>query len=90
MNKNNLVVEENSNPSLDSELRFIPKEIRQKIKTELRYRYGSVAEWTRINNLNYGYVTQVFSGIAPGHNIRALLEKEGLLHPTSKEVLGVQ
>ncbi|EKO77703.1 MULTISPECIES: hypothetical protein [unclassified Leptospira] len=79
MNKSSSAIEENSSPSLDSELRFIPKEIRQKIKTELRYRYGSVAEWTRIHNLNYGYVTQVLSGIAPGHNIRVLLENEGLL-----------
>ncbi|MDI7196308.1 hypothetical protein [Leptospira santarosai] len=86
MNKNNSAIEENSGPSRDSELRFIPKEIRQKIKTELRYRYGSVAEWTRINNLNYGYVTQVFSGIAPGHNIRTLLEKEGLLNAASEEI----
>ncbi|EMO13648.1 hypothetical protein ACT54M_08525 [Leptospira santarosai] len=90
MNKNNFGVEENSNPSLDSELRFIPKEIRQKIKTELRYRHGSVAEWTRIHNLNYGYVTQVLSGIAPGHNIRTLLEKEGLLHSASEEIPHVQ
>ncbi|AKH77086.1 hypothetical protein J9305_12820 [Leptospira interrogans] len=80
MNKNDSAIFENSDSSLDSELRFIPKEIRQKIKTEIRYRYGSVAEWTRIHNLNYGYVTQVLSGIAPGHNIRTLLEKEGLLH----------
>ncbi|ENO65696.1 hypothetical protein [Leptospira borgpetersenii] len=80
MNKNDSAIFENSDSSLYSELRFIPKEIRQKIKTEIRYRYGSVAEWTRIHNLNYGYVTQVLSGIAPGHNIRALLEKEGLLH----------
>ncbi|EMO76194.1 hypothetical protein LEP1GSC127_3490 [Leptospira kirschneri str. 200801925] len=80
MNKNDSAIFENSDSFLDSELRFIPKEIRQKIKTEIRYRYGSVAEWTRIHNLNYGYVTQVLSGIAPGHNIRTLLEKEGLLH----------
>ncbi|EMM97495.1 hypothetical protein LEP1GSC158_2893 [Leptospira interrogans serovar Zanoni str. LT2156] len=36
--------------------------------------------------MNYGYVTQVLSGIAPGHNIRTLLEKEGLLHSASGEV----
>ncbi|EKN86906.1 hypothetical protein LEP1GSC034_0895 [Leptospira interrogans str. 2003000735] len=86
MNKNDSAIFENSDSSPDSELRFIPREIRQKIKTELRYRHGSVAEWTRIHNLNYGYVTQVLSGIAPGHNIRTLLEKEGLLHSASGEV----
>ncbi|WP_016754600.1 hypothetical protein [Leptospira santarosai] len=58
--------------------RRLSKEIREKIKTELRYRFGSVAEWARTNDLNYGYVTQVLNGIAPGHNIRALLEKDGL------------
>ncbi|EMJ66192.1 MULTISPECIES: hypothetical protein [Leptospira] len=86
MNKNDSAIFENSDSSWGSELRFIPKEIRQKIKTELRYRHGSVAEWTRIHNLNYGYVTQVLSGIAPGHNIRTLLEKEGLLHSASEAV----
>ncbi|EKO04780.1 MULTISPECIES: hypothetical protein [Leptospira] len=84
MNKNDPAIEENSDHFSESEPRFIPKEIRQKIKTELRYRYGSVAEWTRIHNLNYGYVTQVLSGIAPGHNIRALLENEGLLEPLAR------
>ncbi|MBW9233572.1 hypothetical protein QMM42_17570 [Leptospira santarosai] len=90
MNKNDSAIDGNSEFSPDSELRFIPKEIRQKIKTELRYRFGSVAEWARNNDLNYGYVTQVLNGIAPGHNIRALLEKEGLPHSTSGEVSHVQ
>ncbi|EJZ42751.1 hypothetical protein LEP1GSC178_3588 [Leptospira licerasiae str. MMD4847] len=32
-----------------------------------------------MHELNYGYVSQALNGVAPGHNIRILLEKEGLL-----------
>ncbi|EMO95661.1 hypothetical protein LEP1GSC109_2267 [Leptospira interrogans str. UI 13372] len=45
----------------------------------MRYRYGSVAAWVRNNDLNYGYVTQVLNGIAPGYTLRPLFEKEGLI-----------
>ncbi|WP_061222155.1 hypothetical protein [Leptospira weilii] len=76
-------------PKQNNEPRLLSTVIRQKIKTELRYRYGSVAEWARINDLNYGYVTQVLNGIAPGHNIRALLEKEGVLNESAKEISNV-
>ncbi|EMJ94847.1 hypothetical protein [Leptospira alstonii] len=59
--------------------KHLSRTIREKIKTELRYRYGSVAAWVRNNDLNYGYVTQVLNGIAPGYTLRPLFEKEGLI-----------
>ncbi|ULG93604.1 hypothetical protein FH584_06865 [Leptospira interrogans] len=69
--------------------RMLSQATRERLKSELRYRYGSVASWVRKNDLNYGYVTQVLNGIAPGHSLRDLFQKEGLLEETDTEVSNV-
>ncbi|MEI7014836.1 hypothetical protein [Leptospira licerasiae] len=79
MNNYDSLKQEKNFTSENIHSRFLSAEIRRQIKTELRYRYGSIAEWARMHELNYGYVSQALNGVAPGHNIRILLEKEGLL-----------